>query len=288
MGKPLLLCDSTCDLSLEMEHKLGIRVINCPIELEGLPYRERTEVTSDRIYESVARTGVLPHHAQVTVIEFLEAYAKAARDGYTDIICVTMNAQGSGTHSAAMHAITLLPTEYPALEGKLNVRVIDSGTYALAMGGPIFHAAEKLAHGASAAEAGDFLQDYFDHQMTLLGLMSLQYAQKSGRLGACEAVVGSILGIKPILSIARDNKVIAKTRGDKSLITKMTDLYFEFAADPKGDYILTWGDNPEDAKELVSAIKKRGGGAPFLSGPIGPCVAVNAGPKMIGMGFRRT
>ena len=115
MYKTLMLCDSVCDLSFEQEKKSGIRVVNCGVEMGGLPYIDRVEIDSERIYAEVERTGVLPHTSQVTVLQFLEEYLRAAKEGYTDVICTTMNARGSGTYSAAVHAAEILPSEYPAM-----------------------------------------------------------------------------------------------------------------------------------------------------------------------------
>ncbi|MEG1850064.1 MAG: DegV family protein, partial [Oscillospiraceae bacterium] len=254
MGKTLLLCDSTCDLSVEQEQKFGLRVIDCGVELGGLPYRERSEIDSAKIYASVEKTGVLPHHSQITVIEFLEEFARAARDGYTDLLCVTMNAAGSGTHSAALHAVGLLPVEYPAAAG-LRIRVIDTRTYSLPIAAGLLRAAEQLKKGAGPDEVGDWLEDFYRSQITLVGLYSLEYAKKSGRLGACAAIVGEALGIKPIMAITGENRVIDKTRGDKNLIPKLVQLYLKLAEDPEnGDYIVAYGSNPEQAKQLIAAL----------------------------------
>ncbi|MEG2144876.1 MAG: DegV family protein, partial [Oscillospiraceae bacterium] len=121
----------TCDLSYLQEDKYGVRVINCLVEMDGLPYEERVDVNAAQVYEYVEKTGNMPHHAQITVIRFVEEYMKAARDGYENIICVTMNREGSGTYSSACYATEMLTSEYPALEGKLNIRVVDSGTYSV-------------------------------------------------------------------------------------------------------------------------------------------------------------
>ncbi len=287
MGKTLILCDSVCDLTFEQEKKYGIRVVNCGVEMGGLPYIDRVEINPERIYAEVERTGELPHTSQVTVIQFLEEYLRAAKEGYTDIICATMNARGSGTHSAAMHAAELLPGEYPALEGKLRVHVVDSTTYSYVIALPALLAAERLKKGEAPADVAAWMQDWYTSSVTLVGLYNLQYAKKSGRLNACAALVGDALGIKPILSIAGANKTVGKVRGDRNLIPKLAQLYAEMARDVKGDYIVAYGNNPEQAKELVAAIKKLGGKAPVLLGPIGPCVAVNAGPRMLGIGFLR-
>ena len=82
------------------------------------------------------------------------------------------------------------------------------------------------------------------------------------------------------------NKVVDKARGDRALIERMARLYMEKAAAPEnGDYALVWGTNRDQAKQLAAAIKKLGGPAPAIERPIGVCVAINAGPKMLGIGF---
>lgn len=287
MRKTLMLCDSCCDLSIEQERKYGVRIVNCGVEMNGLPYEDRVEINCETIYAEVEKTNSLPHTSQVTVIQFMEEFLRAAKEGYTDVICVTMNAKGSGTYSAAKHAVELLPGEYPALEGKLHIRVIDSTTYSYVIALPMLLGLERLKKGDDPDVVADDMQDWYNNSITLVGLYSLQYAKRSGRLNACAAFVGDILGLKPIMSISGENKVLEKTRGDKTLVPKMAQMYANMAEDIKGDYIIAYGNNPEQAKELASAIKKLGGKAPYLMGPIGPCVAINAGPKMLGLGFRR-
>lgn len=288
MRKTLFICDSACDLTVEQEKQYGIKILNCGVEMNGMPYEDRVEITTQQIFAEVEKTGVLPHTSQVTMIQFLEAFVKAARDGYTDVICVTMNAKGSGTHGAAIQAKGLLPVEYPALEGKLNIYVVDSTCYSYVVALPIVSALDRAKNGENPERIAEDMQEWYNNSITLLGLYNLQYAKKSGRLNSCAAFVGDMLGLKPIMSIANgENKTFDKTRGDKNLVPKMAQLYMEMAENPKGDYIIAYGDDPARGKELAAEIKRLGGKAPTLMGPAGPCVAINAGPKMLGMGFKR-
>lgn len=287
MRKTLMICDSACDLSLEQEKKYGIKIINCGVEINGMPYEDRVEITTPQIFAEVEKSGVLPHTSQVTMPQFLEEFVKAARDGYTDVICVTMNKKGSGTHASALQAKELLPEEYPMLKDKINIRVLDATSYSYVIALPVVRGLERLKKGDDPDVVADDMQDWYNNSITLLGLYNLQYAKKSGRLNSCAAFVGDMLGLKPILSIAGENKTIDKTRGDKNLIPKLAQLYAKMADDIKGDYIIAYGDDPSRGKELAAEIKKLGGKAPTLMGPAGPCVAINAGPKMIGIGFRR-
>jgi len=288
MRKTLIICDSACDISLEQEKKIAdFKILNCGIEINGLPYEERVEVTAADVYQEVEKSGVLPKTSQITVIQFLDAFAKAARDGYTDVICVTMNAKGSGTFSSATHAKEMLPAEYPMLEGKLNIYIVDSTTYSYVIALPLIKARERLENGENPAIVAADLQEWYNDSITLIGIYNLQYAKKSGRLNACAAFVGDMLGLKPIMAVTGENKVLEKTRGDKTVAPRLAKLYSEMALDIKGDYIIAYGDNPDQAKALVAEIKKLGGKSPTYIGPIGTAVGINIGPKMLGLGFRR-
>jgi len=287
MRKTLIICDSACDLSIEQEKKIqDFKILNCGIEMNGLPYEERVEVSADDVYAEVEKSGVLPKTSQVTVIQFVEAFAKAARDGYTDIICVTMNAKGSGTFNSAVNAKEMLTAEYPQLEGKLNIYVVDSCTYSYVIAMPLIKAREQLEKGESPERVAEDLQNHFKGCTTLIGVYNLQYAKKSGRLNACAAFVGDMLGLKPIMAVCGENKVLEKVRGDKNLAPRMAQLYAEKAADIKGDYIIAHGTNSDQAKDLVAELKKLGAKAPVYIGPIGTAVGINVGPKMLGLGFK--
>ena len=287
MRKTLFICDSACDLSLEQEKDIrDFKILNCGIEMNGMPYEERVEVTADDVYAEVEKSGVLPKTSQVTVIQFLEAFVKAARDGYTDIICVTMNSKGSGTFSSATNAKAMLTSEYPQLEGKLNIYVVDSCTYSYVIAMPLAKAKEQLEKGENPERVAEALQQYFNSCTTLIGVYNLQYAKKSGRLNACAAFVGDMLGLKPIMAVCGENKVLEKVRGDKNVAPKMAQMYAEKAADIKGDYIIAYGTNADQAKDLVSELKKLGAKSPVYLGPIGTAVGITVGPKMLGLGFK--
>ncbi|MEG1972374.1 MAG: DegV family protein, partial [Oscillospiraceae bacterium] len=81
--------------------------------------------------------------------------------------------------------------------------------------------------------------------------------------------------------------VVGKVRGDKNLLPKVAQMYFDMAEDPiHGEYSIAYGDDVETGKKLAALIKKQGGKAPQLMNPIGTCVGINAGPKMVGLAFR--
>lgn len=286
MAKIQLMTDSACDLDPKAAKKYGIRVLSCHVDTAEGSYDDGKDFTADDVYSFVERTGDLPTTSQVTMIEWMDAYREAAQAGADDIIVVTMNAQGSGTYAAACQAATMFPEEEPELAKSLTIRVLDSTGYSAPISMALQKAAALIENGASAREAAAFLEDWYAHQTTLLGLGSLQYAKRSGRLNTVAAFVGEVLGLKPIMSLHTTNQVIDKSRGMPAMIDKLAHLYMEKAADPEnGDYALVYGTNRDEAKQLVAAIRKLGGPAPAVIRPIGTCIAINTGPKMLGIGF---
>lgn len=281
-----LVADSACDIPLETEAKLPfLSIINLRIALDGKEYRDRIEITSAKIFEAVAAGTELPRHAHPTPMEYLEQYAAAAREGYSELICIAINSQGSGGYGAALQAAQMFSEEYPEFAGKINIRCVDSHTYALGIGLAILLAAERIKKGASADEIYDFLVDRYDNQTTLIGLYSLDYAKKSGRLSSTAAFVGDVLGLKPFMYVAGENKVLGKVRGDKNLVPRMADFYAADVVDFDTEYAIAYGDDIGRAQELSEAIQKAGGNAPYCMIPIGSAIAINSGPKMVGFAY---
>ncbi len=286
MAEIQFLADSACDFDPKFVKKAGIRVLSCHVDTAEGSFDDGEQFTAQDVYDLVERTGELPKTSQVTVIEWMDAYREAAEAQKTDVIAVTMNSQGSGTYAAACQAARLFKEEEPALAEKLSVRVIDSTGYSAPVELAVRRAFRLAENGASAREVSAYLEEWYSRQTTLLGLGSLDYAKRSGRLNTVAAFVGEVLGLKPIMLLHGSNKVVDKARGDRALIERMARLYMEKAAAPEnGDYALVWGTNRDQAKQLAAAIKKLGGPAPAIERPIGVCVAINAGPKMLGIGF---
>ena len=282
----LLMADSACDIDRDFAKKTGMRIVPCHVETAFGSYLDGVDFTAQDVFDYVEQHGGLPATSQVTAIEWMEAYRAAAAEGRRDILVVTMNAAGSGTYAAAVQGAALLAEEEPELAKSVTVRVVDSTGYSVPVGLAIRRVQKLIDRGASAREAEAYLNEWYGKQEILLGLGSLTYAKKSGRLNTVAAFVGEVLGLKPIMLLHTANSVVAKARGERAMIDRIADLYIERAEDPKGDYALAYGRDDRLAKLLTAAIKKRGGGSPTLSAPMGTCIAINTGPDMIGIGFR--
>ncbi len=284
MEKAIILVDSSCDISIEHEQSLDyVKVINLNVEMGGQSYKDRADVCSTDVYNYVKETGQLPHTSQVTVIEFIEEFAAAAAAGYTQIICTCINSKGSSTYNSSLLAKNMFFDEYPQYQGKVTIYNVDTLSYSVAIGWVVLMGSDMLKAGKSAAEVAEFMADYYRRQITLLGVYSLDYAKKSGRLNSTAAFVGEVLGLKPIMTISGENKVVEKVRGDKAVAAKMAQIYQETALDVAGGYAVAYAEDTGVVDELEKALMALGAKKASVKFPIGTCIAVNSGPRMLGL-----
>ena len=176
--------------------------------------------------------------------------------------------------------------EVPEAKDKFRIINIDGKGYTGGYGYAVVEAAKKAQKGASVAEIETFIRDWVDNCVIFFGMYSLQYAKKSGRIPAAAAFVGEIMGLRPVSRIQHNQITTeAKVRGDKALIPKILELTAGEQI-PKTPYCIVYGNDTEVRDEMIQAMTKKLGYPPADTYQIGSEIAVNAGPKVIGVIFK--
>ncbi len=276
--KIAVLTDSACDIPPELEKKYGIDILPFVITLDGVSYVERRDFGFDEFYQMLRAAQGVPSTAQVTAIQFCEQYCKYADEGYTDVLHVTINSTGSGTHDAAVLARQMLDEERPG--HKLNILLIDSHTYSYVYGGPLVEAARRLRNGAELGYVCSELEATFARQEIVLSAFSLKQMKKSGRISAAAAFAGELLGLRPIISLIDGvTRVEDKVRGDAAVPAAMLKLARKRMVCPEGEirYMLGCTDI-DNVKDLEKLCRKELGCAPEAIFKLGAAVASNTGP----------
>lgn len=285
MENILLMTDSACDLSPEEEARYGIRVLNLPITVDGKPCIDRVDVTPDQMYEILNTCTELPTTAHLNMLDFLDAFEAAEREGYTHLIYMGLNSHGSATFSAAAMGKQFFFEKNP--ERTLSITLIDSLSYSYGYGYPLVLAAGLRDTGKSAAEITDFLCDFMRHRELYFAMYTLQFAKRSGRIGAAAGFVGEVLGLKPVMAFeGGENVTAAKVRGEKNVVPKLFAYYKENHDPACPNFVLLRGEDPAPAEELARLVEAYNGQKPDLVGKMGVCVAINAGPRIVGISFR--
>ena len=176
--------------------------------------------------------------------------------------------------------------EIPEAKGKFNIINIDGKGYTGGYGYAVVEAAKKAQKGASVSEIESFIRDWVDNCVIFFGMYSLQYAKKSGRIPAAAAFVGEIMGLRPVSRIQHNSITTeSKVRGDKALVPKILELTVGEQI-PKTPYCVVYGSDEAVRDEMVQAMTKKVGYPPADTYRIGSEVAVNAGPKVVGVIFK--
>lgn len=285
MSKIMILTDSCCDLPKETIEELGITVLPFEITFCGETFHEIFDKSTQEFYDMMLKSDEIPKHSQLSPLTFEETYTKLYNEGYTDVISVSINSEGSGTFNNSIIGKNDFYEKNP--DAKMRIFNIDSRCYTVFYGYPIMEAVKKIRKGAEAEDIVAYLEDWFNICAIYAVPYSLKYARKSGRISAAAAFAGELLGLKPIIEFA-DNKTttVEKIRGEKSIVPKLADCA-EKRMTPQTPYLIIHGRDDTLAKELEKEMVKRTGRKAEMFANIGAVVASNIGADLVAVLVRR-
>ncbi|WP_346668276.1 DegV family protein [uncultured Subdoligranulum sp.] len=286
MSKIGFLTDSSADIPQELAEKYGIEVVGFPINVDGTEYIERRDFTNDQFYQIMRDAQGVPTTAAITQLQWCEIYARYVDEGYTDLVHLSINSNGSSTYNNALKAVEMLAEERPGHQ--LRIQVLDSHTYSMVFGWHLCECARKVRNGGELSTCIDEMMYNLDCAEVCLAAYSLKQMKKSGRVSAAAAVVGDLLGIRPIISLNEGvSKVEAKVRGDAAVPPAMVK-WVSSRVDNVRDmpYIVGYTSSKEKRDELVKLCKKTFGHAPLTTFQLGAAVSANTGPDAIAIAFK--
>ena len=287
MSKIVILTDSCCDLPKETVEELGIKVLPFTLTVGGKSFLEMYDKSTQEFYKLLEETDEIPKHSQIPPITFEEAYKELFEQGYTDIISVSLNSQGSGTYNNSIMAKNDFFDNNPQAKDKLRIFNLDSKCYTLFYGYPVMEAAKKIKRGADVEEIIAYLEEWFNVCAVYAVPFTLKYAKKSGRISAAKAFAGELLGLKPVILFADGTtETIDKIRGEKNIVPKFVEI-IEKNMTPQTPYILLHGRDDTVAKEVEKELAKKTGRKAEMMGNIGAVVTSNIGPDLVAIVIRR-
>jgi DegV family protein with EDD domain len=275
-GRPIaIVVDSTADLPPERARELGIAVVPLIVRFGERVFRDGVDLTPSAFLVELTSSPVSPSTSQPAVTDFQTVF-QSALDGGKDVVCLTIASALSGTHNAAR-----LAAEAVDPSGS-RVRVIDSGTVSGHLGLVTIEAARAAAAGATADEVEATVRSLLARSQIYVVLDTLEYLQKGGRIGRAQALVGSILSVKPIVTV-QDGTVVPleRVRTWRKALDRIVELGREKA--PLAALALYHAGNPNDAKQVADRLADLVPPDRLLFGEIGPVVATYGGPGLVGI-----
>lgn len=286
MAKIKLMSDSACDITYEQEKQYDIKLMNFQLVVGDKSYTSRVDFDNEKFYKMLDEYEGIPTHSQITAFQYQEEFEKFYNEGYTDVINVTINKNGSSTYSNAVMGAENFFEEHPEAKGKFNIYNIDSESYTATYGYPLCQAAIKIQKGASAIEVVNYIKEWLSKAVIYFAMYTLKYARKSGRIPSAAAFVGEVLGLKPIMRICEGEiKTHDKVRGDKAVMPKLESLVSEEII-PQTPYCIIYGCDEAEKEEFTQRITKKLGYPPADFFQIGAVISCNAGPRVVGIMFK--
>ncbi len=265
--------------------KHQIRVLPCTYTINGEQhiYDGDIDAFDAPAHYNLLREGHLIQTSLINTQLFLDHFRKALEEGL-DVIYVGLSSGVSGTYNAARLAAEELNGEFPGRK----VRTVDSRGAALGPGLLTLMAADLRSEGKNVDEAADALIAATDDLCEYFTVDDLMFLNRTGRLSGAGAIVGTMLGIKPILRGDEEGHIVTfqKIRGRKKAVETLAKIYAERVVDPQNQRVgITHGDCPEEAQALAEKICTVGKPRELLLCPHEPFTGSHVGPGMLAVFF---
>lgn len=280
-----IVTDSMSNLTEEMIDSLGVQVISLIFRVGDMEYHsyEKGKHADVKKFYELMRKGEKVATSQITAqscSEMFESILKKDRD----VLFVGFSSALSGSYNAAQSAAQELREEYP----ERKIVVIDSLSGALAEGLLVRCAAQQKNEGKSLEDVAQWLTDNrltMSHWFTVDDLIHLQ---RGGRVSMATALVGTVLGIKPILHMDDNGRMVpvGKVRGRLKSIETLVDRMEETCVNPGEQTVaISHADCLEDAKTLERLVRERLHPKDIIINFADPVVGAHTGPGALGLFF---
>lgn len=280
-----LFCDSNCELWYTTAKEYGLKVIRMPYVLDGEEYYyDLGENTDFKHFYDRMRAGSVPTTSAINEQNYIDYFEPVLKEGQ-DIYYITFSHKLSATFESMDKAIAKLKEKYP----DRVIRTFDTKAISLGSGFQVRYAAEKYRAGASMDELEAYLTELRDHTIVYFVVDDLVYLKRGGRISALTATLGSLLGIKPMISIVEDGSLqsVGKIKGSKRVFAEFIRLMHEHNCNVK-DYRIEvlQADCPQTGDAFVQALKNEFGQDITIDYQIvGPVIASHCGPGTLGLIF---
>ena len=273
-----VITDSTADLPPALAEELGITVVPLNVHFGTEVYRDGVEITADEFYQRLVTESRLPTTSQPTPGDFLSAYDEMGQTT-DEIISVHISAKLSGTMNSATQALE----EYA---GSSRIEIVDSMQGSMGLGVVAIAAAEAASRGGSLDDVVTETRAALPN-VGFIGLVdTLEYLEKGGRIGKAQAFVGSLLRIKPLLTI-RDGEAhpLERARTRAKGVDRMCELVQEQM--PLKDLAVVYTTTLDEARALAQRLQSFLPQGEVILSQVGPVVGTYLGPGVLGVALRK-
>ena len=285
MSDYVIMTDSASDLSQDVVDEIGVGVLPLKFTLEDKEYRDLpdgSEIDIKYVYSQM-RAGKQVLTAAVNIDDARAAMEEKLEQGL-DIFWMAFSSALSSTYQNTCAAADMLRDKYP----ERKIIVIDTKCASLGQGLYVYLAAKKKEEGLTIDQLNEWAEDIKLHMVHWFTVDDLFHLKRGGRVSAATALVGSMLGIKPVMHVDDMGRLInmSKARGRRASINAMFEHMRDTAVEPeKQTVFICHGDCIEDAEYLSDLVKSELGVRHVYINYTGPVIGAHSGPGTLALFF---
>jgi DegV family protein with EDD domain len=269
-----VVTDSTADLRPEVQQRFGLGMVPLIVNWDGQTFRDKLDLTTGDFYQRLRSSKSLPKTGAPSLAAFeTEFRQQLAQHG--GVVCVNLASKLSGTYEVARRAAQSVDPQ--------RIAVVDSGSVSVCLGWLAEIAATLGRDGADLGAIVERLEDVRGRLRIFALVETLEFLQRGGRIGRAAALAGTLLSVKPILSV-RDGEVapVERVRTMNGALRRLVDLVVGLG--PIERLGVVDADAAANAAEVERQLRAHYPDLSIDRGELGPVVGTHGGPGVIGVG----
>ncbi|MGL5346409.1 MAG: DegV family protein [Peptostreptococcaceae bacterium] len=275
-----IVTDSTSYIPKEYIDKYDISVVSLNVVMNNISRRE-LDIDNKYFYDEMNESSEIPKSSQPILDEMINTFTNLVNDGHT-VVGIFLSSHMSGTFSSANMVKNMVLEDNPSA----NIHIIDSKTNCMQMGFAAIEGAKAASDNKSLEEVLSICDHVLNNSRFIFSPDTLEYLKKGGRIGSASALVGTILQIKPILTVVDgETSVFTKVRTRKKAIdTIVNSCIDEIEKKGLGDIIVHHINCEEEGLKLAKRLEEKLNTTVKVQS-IGPVIGLHVGPGSIGIAY---
>lgn len=274
--KTAVLMDSGCDLPYELCMEEGIEYLPLHIIYPEKDYRDGIDIDPMMVYDRYP--DEIPTTSTPSLQEVTDCFEKLKREGFANVIAVTISSALSGT----WNTVSLAAREFTGL----NITVFDTKNISFGSGVFALWAARKLREGIGYRELVEKMHEKLADSRQFFYMDTLEYLRRGGRIGRVSSIIGEMLHIKPIISCDPNGVyyTVAKIRGQLLAKRKLLNEVLSAVGNRRCWIVVGEGKAHEEALKMKEILQEKLDNMEFLFlKQINATLALNTGPGLVGV-----
>ncbi|MBR5500794.1 MAG: DegV family protein [Clostridia bacterium] len=281
---PYVICaDSACDMNEAILRDWGVDTASLRFRFEGEAAEyNNNQLPATEFYKKMREGGIAKTSA-VNVEDFKSLF-QTHLDRGDDVLYLGFSSGISTTYNSARLAAAELAEQYP----ERKILTMDTLAASSGVGLLIYLAVQKKQAGASIEEVAQYVTDLRLKLCHWFTVDDLQYLKRGGRVSPTAAFVGGVLGIKPVMHVDNEGKLIpmSKVRGRRAALQAMADQYGRLVdRSVQAPVYISHGDCDSDVELLKKMLKEQHNAEVEIISDVGPVIGAHSGPGTLALFF---